>query len=108
MVFTKTKLNYKKSSIALGKINFTRGIYKENVTVEATNFPELLAKAYGNTKLENAKDTAWNLNVLRTNNVNQGNTIASWKEDIFLTTQKGFFGNAGGGDAEMLSAAAAR
>jgi hypothetical protein len=107
IVLTKKKLNYKKSSSALGKINFARGTYKENVTVDPAKFPDLLAKAFAKTTFKDEKDTQWNLNVLRTKNVNQGNAIASWSEDVFFTTQKGFFGMAGGCETEALAASSA-
>ena len=91
-VFTRNKLNYRKSKTSLGKINFTRGKYKENVEVDSSKFPEHLTAAFKKSHFKDDEKKEWKLNVLRSRSVNHGNTIAQWKEDIFFSTAKGFFG----------------
>lgn len=102
-ILTKDKLNYKKSKTSLGKLNFTRGEYKENVDVDSAKFPDLLAKAFKNTRFKDEEETGWKLNILRSRNVNQNNAIAAWKEDVFFSTAKGFFGKAGTDETDVVA-----
>ncbi|MBI2920870.1 MAG: DUF2330 domain-containing protein [Planctomycetes bacterium] len=85
-VFTKQEFDYKASGDSLKRINWAEGGLATNVRVKPGDFPKLLAQEYGKSAFKDEKGE-WHLNVLRTFRVNDGNTIAGWKEDIFFRTR---------------------
>jgi hypothetical protein len=85
-VLTKKQFDYKGSGDSLKRINWRKSGLLANVKVKPESFPEALKAVYDKSRF---KDDAgvWYLNVLRTRQVNKGNTIAKWKKDIFFRTQ---------------------
>lgn len=87
VTLTSEPLDYQASSDSLSRINFQSSGLHRNVSVNTQQFPQALGNAYKNRKLQDAPDQ-WHLNVLRCNNVNENESIDTWKEDIFLATNK--------------------
>src|SRR5262249_40818794 len=86
-VLTKEKFDYQASSLSLKRINWHKDArMRRNVKVKADSFPKTLENVYEKSRFKDYNGT-WYLNVLRTEQVNQGNTIAKWKTDIFFKTQ---------------------
>ena len=85
VVLSGTPLDYRQSGSALARINWRSGGLYRNVTVDATTFPSALRRAYDKRAIKDVPEQ-WYLNVLRCREVNRGESIASWTEDVFLTT----------------------
>jgi len=85
-VLTKKEFDYAASGDSLKKINWVDGHLLQNVTVKPESFPPTLKAEYAKSAFKG--DTGeWKLNVLRTYRVNEGNTIMTWKEDVFFRTK---------------------
>ena len=85
-VFTDKDLDFTRSAGALKKINHAPPArVKKNVDVKFASLPPSLRK-----QIESKADTGvktqatWKANLVRTKGTNQGNTIASWDEDVFF------------------------
>ncbi|MCE9583903.1 MAG: DUF2330 domain-containing protein [Planctomycetes bacterium] len=85
-VLTKKDFDYTASGESLKRINWKEGDTSKNVVVKPGAFPKTLKAEYDKSPF---KDDAgeWKLNLLRARNVNEGNTISTWKEDIFFRTK---------------------
>jgi hypothetical protein len=83
-VLTSTPLDYEASSDSLARINYASGQLEKNVAVAADQFPPELAKAFEQHEFAEAPPV-WHLNLLNCYDVNRDDSIAGWKEDIFLT-----------------------
>lgn len=91
-VLTRDRFDYRESADSLRRINWKewkdgkeRVRYMKNVPVSTTNFPATLKQAYAKTVFREYAGK-WNLNVLQTSRVNEGDSIATWKDDIFFRT----------------------
>jgi hypothetical protein len=85
-VLTKKPFDFKQSGDSLRRINWVKGSAPENIAVAPRTFPKLLQDVYGKTRFK--EDTGrWYLNILRTREVNKGNAIARWEDDIFFRTK---------------------
>ena len=85
VVLSGTPLDYRQSGSTLARINWRSGGLYRNVTVDATTFPSALQRSYDKRAIKDVPEQ-WYLNVLRCRDVNRGESIASWTEDVFLTT----------------------
>ena len=84
-VFTQDDFDYKASEKSLRQINWKGGKHLHNVPVKNADFPKTLKNAYAKTVFQNYKGD-WKLNILRVRGVNRGNSIATWKDDLFFRT----------------------
>ncbi len=85
-MLTKTALDYDKSSASLKKINWSKDRrYTTNRSVSVSDFPKTLAAVHAKSRFKGDTD-AWFLNRLSTTRVNDGETIATWKKDLFFHT----------------------
>lgn len=86
-VLTRKPFDYDKSSDSLKRINFVNAADTlDNVDAKIAGFPKTLKAVYDKTAFKDTKGD-WILNVLRTHEVNKGNTIAKWERDIFFSTK---------------------
>lgn len=85
-VLTRKSFDFEASGESLKKINWSEGVYDRNVEVKVDSFPKTLKAVYERGAFK-AYDGKWFVNVLQTRRVNEGNTIATWKEDIFFRTK---------------------
>ena len=80
-ILTKDRLDYRKSEKTLTKLNWSSKAYKQNVKLKEKHMPETLQKVFAKSVWK--KDVGrWRYNNIRCAKVNNGNTIATWKEDI--------------------------
>lgn len=84
-VLTRKEFDFAASNDSLRRINWARGL-ETNIPVAPDSFPAALKDAYGKGVFKGSAEK-WFLNVLRTRGVNQGNSIATWAEDIFFRTK---------------------
>ena len=92
-LLTDKKLNYRNSAESLKKLNWKDYGYKRNVNVPSKNLLSDVTKLLKNSAYFNQTDN-WYLNVLRCEQVNAGNSIATWKQDIYLYTHAASTSNA--------------
>ena len=84
-LFTKDHFDYRASGETLRRLNWVDRNYLENVPVFSADFPATLKKAYEKSVFKDDRGR-WHVNVLYARGVNQGNSIATWKTDIFFAT----------------------
>jgi len=84
-VMSGTPLDYKASMPTLDRMDWASPELYRNVTVKPDQFPQSLGKAYAQKGMAGAPDT-WYLNAIGCFGVNQDNSIAQWKKDVFLVT----------------------
>jgi hypothetical protein len=85
-VLTKKPFDYKESGDSLKRINWAFTGFRANTRVAPGDFPRLLKDVYGKTRFKEDR-SPWHLNVLRCREVNKGDTIARWEDDIFFRTK---------------------
>lgn len=84
---TDRPLDYENSASSLGLINWSNSPVKKNVIVSSSSFPARLQKIFNDNAAEGGAKK-WHLNLIQCYNVNHGNSIAKWSDDIFFTTNE--------------------
>ncbi len=85
-VLTKKEFDYAASADSLKRINWKEGGLNPNVAVKPAIFPKTLRAEYDKSPFK-GDEAEWKLNVLRVKAVNSGDSIATWKDDIFFRTK---------------------
>jgi hypothetical protein len=85
-VLTKGKLDYKASAATLAKLNWYSKHYKQNAKLSEKKMPDTLKKVFSKSAWKGDVGK-WRYNNIRCSQVNKGNTIATWKEDISFVTK---------------------
>ncbi len=85
VVFTAGELDVQKSADVLGRLN-AFGPFLGNLTWNVDDFPTTLRDAYARSAFADVR-AKWHMNLIRGPRVNEGSTIATWKDDIFLTVK---------------------
>jgi hypothetical protein len=83
--FTRDLFDFRRSGESLRRINWKDKGYQSNVAVGPELFPSALSKAYEKGGFA-GRGGRWHLNVLQGIGVNQGDTIATWPDDLFFAT----------------------
>lgn len=86
-VLTRTPLDYTASAPVLERLNWRNKDYERNVSLGADSQPALLRKVLEASRLTGDRDR-WRYNALYCADVNSGDSIATWTEDVFLETAR--------------------
>lgn len=81
---TNAELDYRNSAEALRKISWRDSNFLRNVLVKSDRLPDTLKLALKRSAFDETPDQYY-LNVLNCRRVNRGNSISTWKSDIFLS-----------------------
>ncbi len=80
---TRSKLDYSAAAETLAKINWASQRLKRNVRLREKSMPDSLKVVYAESVWEKAEGK-WYYNNLLCDQVNKGDTIRTWHEDVFL------------------------
>ncbi|MEO1997078.1 MAG: DUF2330 domain-containing protein [Planctomycetaceae bacterium] len=86
-VLSDQPLDFRASQQTLNRLNWRPDKLRRNVRVSAHTFPRALQDIFKKSRVHQPR-TGWRLNLLDCQQVNQGNTIAKWKQDVFLSAGK--------------------
>ncbi|MBT3378264.1 MAG: DUF2330 domain-containing protein [Lentisphaerae bacterium] len=85
-ILTQDRLDYGRSAATLAKLNWTSQSYRRNAKVTRRTMPETLREVLGKSVWKNTPGR-WHYNNVRCSQVNRGNTISTWEEDITFATE---------------------
>jgi hypothetical protein len=85
-VLTRSQLDYDKNASTLQRLNWSSQAFKRNVTLTTKEMPETLGKVLAKSVWK-GKVGIWRYNNLRCSGVNRGNSISTWKQDIFFADE---------------------
>ena len=85
---TEKPIDFKASAQTLDKINWSRRDLFRNVDIHTDDFPDALKTRFIQTTKKEDQRKEWHLNLIASEKVNDGNTIAQWQEDVFFQTSE--------------------
>jgi hypothetical protein len=85
-MLTRNKLDYDESAATLARLNWASRAYKRNVKLTSRRMPDTLTRVFGKSVWKD-KIGNWRYNNLRCSQVNKGDSIRKWKEDITFVTK---------------------